>query len=59
MELNEIINLIMNNGTALAILAYFVYRDNKFMQTLDTSLSELQQAVKTLNHLIEGKQYDK
>lgn len=36
--MNELINLIMNAGTTVVMLAYFIYRDVKFMQKLDATL---------------------
>lgn len=34
----DITNLIMNAGSTVVILAYFIYRDIKFMQKLDGTL---------------------
>lgn len=36
--MDELINLIMNAGTTVVMLAYFIYRDVKFMQKLDATL---------------------
>lgn len=36
--MNELVNLIMNAGTTVVMLAYFIYRDVKFMQKLDATL---------------------
>lgn len=51
--MNEFINLITNNGTAIAMLVYFVYRDNKFNQTLQATLNsldhKLNEVIKTLD----------
>ena len=51
--MDEFINVITNNGTAVAMLVYFVYRDNKFNQTLQTTLnsldSKLNEVIKTLD----------
>ena len=34
----DITNLIMNVGSTAVILAYFIYRDIRFMQKLDSTL---------------------
>lgn len=36
--MNEIADLILNSGTTIVMLAYFIYRDFKFMQKLDATL---------------------
>lgn len=36
--MNDLVNLIMNAGVTVVILAYFIYRDFKFMQKLDGTL---------------------
>lgn len=36
--MNDIIQLILNAGTTVVMLAYFIYRDFKFMQKLDSTL---------------------
>ena len=43
--MNEIVKLIMDSGTTIAVLAYFIYRDFKFMNKLDTSLTVLNETV--------------
>ena len=36
--MNDIVNLIINSSTSVVIIAYFIYRDFKFMQKLDSTL---------------------
>lgn len=38
LRMNEIADLILNSGTTIVMLAYFIYRDFKFMQKLDATL---------------------
>lgn len=38
MPVEELIRLIIDNGTTVFILAYFIYRDYKFMDKLDNTL---------------------
>lgn len=36
--MNDLVQLILNAGTTVVMLAYFIYRDFKFMQKLDSTL---------------------
>lgn len=55
MEIESIVSIIMNNGVAVALLAYFVYRDNKFMTSLDVTLKTLQTSVDSVKDLLEKR----
>ena len=57
MEFESIVNYIINNGVAVGLLIYFVYRDNKFMNNLATTLKMLQISVDSIKDLI-GKEGD-
>ena len=39
--MDQIVQLLVNNGTAVAVIAYFMYRDFKFMGTLQNTLTTL------------------
>lgn len=52
-SMNEIVNIIVNNGVAVGIIAYFIYRDNKFMNSLTTTLTTLQTSVNSMKELLE------
>lgn len=47
--MNEVINMIVNNGVAVVIVAYFIYKDNKFNDTLVKSLTEITTTLKSMN----------
>lgn len=53
MEMNEIVNLIMNSGTTIVVLGYFIYRDFKFMNTLQTTLQALVDTVDRLKDIVK------
>lgn len=36
--MEEFVNLIVNNGVAIAMVVYFAWRDVKYMQKLDSTL---------------------
>lgn len=56
MEIESIVSLIVNNGVAVGLLIYFVYRDNKFMNNLATTLKTLQITVDSIKDLLnKGK----
>lgn len=55
MSVKELTELLVNNGTAIAIIIYFMYRDFKFMQTLQGTLDTLVNTVNTLKDIITGK----
>ena len=44
----DIVNLLVNNGVAVVIVAYFLYKDNKFNNELVKSLTELVGAIKEM-----------
>lgn len=51
--MQEIVNLFVNNGTAIAVIVYFIYRDNKFMSTLNVTLTQLVDVTNTIKTMIE------
>ena len=55
MEIENIVSVIINNGVAVSLLAYFVYRDNKFMSSLDVTLKTLQTSVDSVRDLLEKR----
>ena len=55
MAIANIVSVIINNGVAVSLLAYFVYRDNKFMSSLDVTLKTLQTSVDSVRDLLEKK----
>lgn len=52
MEMQELITMIVNNGTAVAVIAYFMYRDFKFMSTLRETLTTLVDTVDVLKDAV-------
>ena len=49
--MNDIVKLIMDSGTTIAVLAYFIYRGFKFMNKLDTSLTVLNETVNLIKDI--------
>lgn len=52
MEMQDIITMLVNNGTAVAVIAYFMYRDFKFMTTLRETLTTLVDTVDVLKDAV-------
>lgn len=53
MDFKNIVDLIVNNGVAIAVLAYFCIRDWKFMETLTKTLATLTEQNETIESLIK------
>lgn len=43
--MDEIVNLIVNNGTAVALLIYFIYKDNKFTENITKALTSIEESL--------------
>lgn len=52
MEMKELVDIITNTGTTIAVLGYFIYRDYKFMSTLQTTLQALVDTVDRLKDIV-------
>lgn len=52
MELNEIVQLFVNNGVAVAVLIYFMIRDYKFITGLTTSIQQLIDTITDLKNTL-------
>lgn len=58
MDLNDLISIFVNNGVAVAVIIYFMFRDVNFMQNLTTSIQELKDCVKEVTKIYERKEGD-
>ena len=52
MEIDSLTTLIVNNGVAVAVIAYFMYRDYRFMDELQRTLQSLVDTVDVLKSVI-------
>ena len=48
MDVKNIVDLIVNNGTAVALLIYFIYKDNKFTSQIEKALVSIDESLKIL-----------
>lgn len=53
--MEEIANIILNTGVSVVVIAYFIYRDYKFMGTLHSTLQALIDTVDSLKDSIKDK----
>ncbi len=56
--MEQIIDLIVNNGTAIALLVYFIYKDNKFTEQLTKSLTAINDSLEIIKDEMLGKEGD-
>lgn len=52
MPFDEIIKMVLDSSVTIAVLAYFMYRDNKFMSKLETTLQALVDTVNVLKEKV-------
>lgn len=52
MEMSDIVNLALNSGVSIVVIAFFMYRDIKFMTQLQTTLTTLVDTVDTFKDYI-------
>lgn len=58
MEMPEIVNLFTNTGVSIVIIAYFIFRDYKWMGQLNTTLITLVDTVNALKDTIRRDKDD-
>lgn len=55
MDLKDIVSIFVNNGVAVAVIIYFMFRDMKFMQNLTVTIQELKDCIKEATKNIEER----
>ena len=45
MTVEQLVQLIVNNGSAVALLIYFIYKDNKFTDSINKSLNAINESL--------------
>lgn len=50
--MDEIMNLIVNNGTAVALLIYFIYKDNKFTENITKALTSIEESLQIIKESV-------
>lgn len=52
--MQDIVNIILNSGVSVGVLVYFLYRDYKFMSSLQSTLTTLENTTESINKLLES-----
>ena len=50
--MEQIVQLASNVGVTVVVIAYFMYRDNKFMSELQKTLTTMNASLTTINQLL-------
>lgn len=53
--MQELLTLLVNNGTAVVVLAYFLWRDYQFTRRLDTTLATLQKSTNNIEIMLKER----
>ena len=53
-SMNDIINLMVNNGIAVVVVAYFMIRDYKFNNELIKTMTQIQDNLNTISNKLKG-----
>ena len=60
MTIQELCNLILNNGLSVVLVGYFIYKDYKFNEQTLGVLGEIKEVLSSLNtwHASENRNFD-
>ena len=58
-QMENILNILTDGGIALAVIAYFMYRDNKYTSSIVESIAKFQIELERLSHNIEEHLFKK
>lgn len=50
--MNDIASMIINNGAAIGLLVYFVYKDNKFTSMISKSLTNISNSLDIIRDIL-------
>lgn len=50
--MNDIATMIINNGAAIGLLIYFVYKDNKFTAMISKSLTNISNSLDIIQDIL-------
>ena len=56
--MDEIVNLMVNNGTAIALLIYFIYKDNKFTENITKALTSIEESLEIIKESVNKNKKD-
>lgn len=50
--MNDVASMIINNGAAIGLLVYFVYKDNKFTSMISKSLTNISNSLDIIQDIL-------
>lgn len=54
--MNDIASMIINNGAAIGLLVYFVYKDNKFTSMISKSLTNISNSLDIIQDILNKEE---
>ena len=51
--------MVINNGSAIALLAYFIYKDNKFTETITKALTSIEESLEIIKESLKEDKDEK
>ena len=57
--MENIITMVINNGSAIALLAYFIYKDNKFTETITKALTSIEESLEIIKESLKEDKDEK
>lgn len=52
--MNDIINLMVNNGIAVVVVGYFMYRDTKYQSELVKTMTQIQDSLNAITNTLKA-----
>lgn len=53
--MNDVLNAIVNNGVAIGMLMYFIYKDSKWTETINKSLTSINDSLEVIKETVVKK----
>lgn len=53
--MEQVVNMIINNGCAVGLLIYFIYKDNKFTDTINKALTNISDSMDVIKDILTNK----
>ena len=54
MTMEALVNLILNSSVSIVVIAYFMFRDYKFVQQLNVNIQKLVDIIASMNASVEN-----
>lgn len=54
-KMNEVINALINNGVAIGMLVYFIYKDSRWTDTINKSLTSISNSLEVIKETVVKK----